>query len=32
MPRVRRFQTDDPEILLNNTICGFSKLTTRFIT
>lgn len=32
MPRVRRIQTDDPEILLNNTICGFSKLPTRFIT
>tara|TARA_B110000116_G_scaffold113963_1_gene99034 strand:- start:1851 stop:3035 length:1185 start_codon:yes stop_codon:yes gene_type:complete len=32
IPRVRRIETDDPEILLNNTICGFSKLPTRFIT
>ena len=32
IPRVRRIEKDDPEILLNNIICGFSKLPTRFIT
>ena len=32
IPRGRRIETDDPEILLNNTIYGFSKLPTRFIT
>ena len=30
--RVLRIETDHPKILLNNTICGFSKPPTQFIT
>ncbi|MAT00842.1 MAG: cytochrome [Rhodobacteraceae bacterium] len=31
LPKVRIIKTTNPKILLNNTICGFSKLPTRFI-
>ena len=31
MPSVKRIETGKPQTLMNNTICGFSKLPTKFI-
>ena len=31
IPHIARIETDEPEVALNNTICAFSRLPTRFV-
>ena len=31
IPSIKKIETKNPETLLNNTICGFQKLPTKFI-